>query len=78
MTTAAIRAKVHKYIDEADPKVLEVIYQLLEVYRQGNASLLTDKQQKEVLKRSSLYKTGKAEGYSVAEARKRVKQKLSS
>lgn len=77
MTTTAIRTKVHKYVDEADIKVLEVIYQLLEVYRQSNSSLLTDEQKKEVLKRSALYKAGKIKGYSLAEARKLVKQKLS-
>ncbi|MES2678402.1 MAG: addiction module protein [Bacteroidota bacterium] len=77
MTTTAIRSKVHKYIDEADAKVLEVVYQLLEVYRQNNSSLLTDEQQKEVLKRSALYKAGKIKGYSLTEARKMVKQKLS-
>ena len=76
MTTTAIRTKVHKYIDEADSNVLEVVYKLLEVYRQSNASLLTDEQKKEVLKRSTLYKAGKMKGYSLAEVRKRIKQKL--
>jgi hypothetical protein len=78
MTITAIRTKVHKYIDEADIKVLEVVQQLLEVYRQNNSSLLTEAQQKKVLKRSALYKAGKIEGYSISEARKLVKQKLSS
>ncbi len=77
MTTTAIRTKVHKYIDEADNNVLEVIYKLLEVYRQGNASLLTNEQQKEVLKRLAQYKAGKMKGYSLAEVRKRIKNKLS-
>jgi hypothetical protein len=77
MTTTAIRTKVHKYIDEADAKVLEVVYQLLEVYRQSNSSVLTDEQQKEVLKRSALYKAGKIKGYTLREARKLVKQKTS-
>ena len=78
MTIAAIRTKVHKYIDEADIKVLEVVQQLLEVYRQNNSSLLTEDQQTEVLKRSALYKEGKTKGYSITEARKLVKQKISS
>jgi hypothetical protein len=78
MTIAAIRTKVHKYIDEADIKVLEVVQQLLEVYRQNNSSLLTEDQRKEVLKRSALYKEGKTKGYSITEARKLVKQKTSS
>ena len=78
MTITAIRTKVHQYIDEADIKVLEVVQQLLEVYRQNNSSLLTEDQQKEVLKRSALYKEGKTKGYSITEARKQVKQKISS
>lgn len=77
MTATAIRTKVHKYIDEADNNVLEVVYKLLEVYRQGNTSLLSNEQQKEVLKRSAQYKAGKMKGYSLAEVRKRIKQKLS-
>lgn len=76
MTTIAIRNKVHKYIDEADSNVLEVVFKLLEVYRQNNTSLLTDEQQKEVLKRSALYKAGKMKGFTLAEVRKRVKKKL--
>jgi len=78
MTTTAIRSKVHQYIDEADSNVLEVVYKLLEVYRQSNTSLLSEEQQKEVLKRSALYKTGKMKAYNLSEVRKRVKQKLSS
>ena len=76
MTTTLIRSKVHKYIDEADLNILEVVCQLLEVYRQSKTSLLSEKQQKEVLKRSALYKSGKIKGYSILDARKQVKQKL--
>ncbi len=76
MTTTAIRTKVHKYIDEADNNVLDVVYRLLEVYRQGNKSILTNEQQKEVLKRSTSYKAGKIKGYTLTEVRKRIKQKL--
>ena len=75
MTTTVIRTKVHKYIDEADSDVLEVVYKLLEVYRQSNSSLLNEDQQKEVLKRSVQYKIGKAKVYTVAEARKKLKQR---
>lgn len=78
MTTSAIRTKVHKYIDEADSKVLEVVYQLLEVYRQSHSSLMTEKNQEEILKRSALYKQGKVKGYTLKEARKSVKQKISA
>jgi hypothetical protein len=78
MTISAIRTQVHKYVDEADINVLEVVHQLLELYRQNNSSLLSEEQQKEVLKRSTLYKVGKIKGHSISEARKLLKQKLSS
>lgn len=78
MTTRSIRTKVHKYIDEADIKALEVVYQLLEVYHQTNGSALSEEQQKEVLKWSTSYKSGKSKGYSLSDARKQIKQKLSS
>lgn len=76
MTATTIRNKVHKYIDEADNSVLEVVYKLLEVYRQSNSSLLTEEQRKEVLKRSALYKEGKLRGYTLEEVRTRAKKKL--
>lgn len=78
MTTTAIRSKLHKYIDEADNDVLEVVMKLLEVYRKGNTSLLTAEQKEEVFKRVVLYKEGKMKGASLPEVRKRVKQKLSA
>lgn len=78
MTITAIREKVHNYIDEADIKVLEVVYQLLEVYRQSNSSLLTDAQQKEVLKRAAQFKAGKTKAHTIAEARKLIKKEHSS
>ena len=50
MTTTVIRNKAHKYIDEVESNVLDVVYRLLEFYRHLNKSLLTDDQQKEVIK----------------------------
>ena len=76
MTTIAIRSKLHKYIDEADSDILEVVIKLLEVYRKNNTSLLTSEQKEEVFKRSVLYKEGKMKGASLREVRNRVKQKL--
>ncbi len=74
MTTTAIRTKVHKYIDEADAPVLEVVLKLLEVYRKNNEpSLLTEEQKKESVKRLVQYKAGKMKAYTVAEARQKLK-----
>ncbi|MFN3529032.1 MAG: hypothetical protein ACK417_03820 [Bacteroidia bacterium] len=77
MTASTIRAQVHQYIDEADDKLLEVVYQLLEAYRQHNATALTDEQQIKVLQRTESYKLGKVNGYALTDARKLVKEKLS-
>ena len=78
MTTTAIRTKVHKYIDEADAQVLEVVLKLLEVYRKNNEpSLLTEEQKKESVKRLVQYKTGKMKVYTVAEARQKLKYRKS-
>jgi hypothetical protein len=74
MTTSVIRTKVHKYIDEADIEVLEVVYRLLEVYRHNNSSLLSKEQQNIVLERTAAYKAGKIKGYSISEVRKRFKK----
>jgi hypothetical protein len=76
MTTAAIRTKLHKYIDEADEETLEVIYHLLESSRQNSSSLLTKSQQEEVITRSKLYKSGNIKGYSISEARNIISHRL--
>jgi hypothetical protein len=39
---------------------------------------LSDEQKKEVLKRSAQYKAGKTKAYTLAEVRKKMKQKVSS
>ena len=73
MTTTSIRKKVHQYIDEADTSVVEVVYQMLEVYRKTNASHLTEEQQAAAVKTSEQYKQGKIKGYTLQQVRKRVK-----
>lgn len=77
MNATTLKSKVHKYVDEADVKVLGVICNLLEVYREANESALSSEQQKEILKRSEQFKKGKIQGSSLAEVRKRLKQKIS-
>jgi hypothetical protein len=77
MNATTLKTKVHKYVDEADAKVLGVICNLLEVYREANESALSKAQQDEVLKRSVEFKKGKIQGSSLAEVRKRLKKKVS-
>jgi hypothetical protein len=72
MTTAALRTKVHEYIEEADSKVLEVVFKLLEVYRENNSSMLSQKDQEEMIQRSVQYQAGAESRLSLAEAKKKL------
>ena len=72
MTTAALRTKVHEYIEEADSKVLEVVFKLLEVYRENNSSMLSQKDQEEMIQRSVRYQAGAESNLSLAEAKKKL------
>ena len=72
MTTAALRTKVHEYIEEADSKVLEVVFKLLEVYRENNSSMLSQKDQEEMIQRSVGYQAGAESNLSLAEAKKKL------
>jgi hypothetical protein len=74
MTTAALRTKVHEYIEEADSKVLEVVFKLLEVYRENNSSVLSQKDQEEMTQRSVQYQTGAESSLSLAEAKKKLSE----
>ncbi len=77
MTTTAIRTKVHKYIDEADAQVLEVVLKLLEVYKNQNSSMLSSEQQMIVMDRAEKYKAGKSKVYSIKEAKNLLTRKKS-
>jgi len=72
MTTAALRKKVHEYIEEADSRVLEVVFKLLEVYRENNSSMLSQKDQEEIIQRSVQYQAGAESILSLAEAKKKL------
>jgi hypothetical protein len=74
MTTAALRSKLHAYIDEADIMVLDVVYQFLQAQRENQASLLTKEQQEEVRQRSAAYKSGSTQAFSLEEARAHLKR----
>lgn len=72
MTTATLRSKVHEYVDEADGRVLEVVFKLLEVYRENNTSALSSENQDEMVRRSVQYQTGTETSLTLAEAKKKL------
>ena len=58
---------------------INIIFQgrtfLIIITNNMSKSLLSQNQRKEVLKRSALYKAGKAKVYTIGEARKKLKQR---
>ena len=74
MTTTAIRKKVHQYIDTAEENVLEAVYRMLKIYvDDGNESLMTKEQKKEIDKRSKLFRQGKLKTSSWEEVVQRTR-----
>ena len=74
MTTTAIRKKVHQYVDNAEEKVLEAIYNMLRIYvDQGEESMMSREQKNEIDKRSKLYRQGKLKTSGWEEVKKRTR-----
>ncbi len=78
MTTVKIREKVHSIIDNADERILKVVYAMLREYEKTETatSLLTEEQQKEVDRRWENHKSGKSKSYTIDEVNKYVKARL--
>jgi hypothetical protein len=74
MTSKAIKKKVIEYIDHADDRVLQAVYQMLKIYEDGeSSSLMSQEQKQEVEARSSLYMQGKLKTSSWLEVKKRIR-----
>ena len=78
MTTIKIREKVNEYLNNADERMLKVVYAMLKEYenRPAQKSVLSDEQYKEMEKRLKNYKSGKSKGYTVEQVRQHVKKQL--
>jgi len=67
------RIKNQHYVNEKDMKTLEISSQVDEVSADKNPSVITEDQQKEVSMRFELYTSGKITGYSLKEAKEKIK-----
>ena len=78
MTTIKIREKVNEYLNQADERMLKVVYAMLKEYENipDQKSALSDEQYKEMEKRLKNYKSGKSKGYTVEQVRQHVKKQL--
>ncbi|MCF8450042.1 MAG: hypothetical protein K9G49_09260 [Taibaiella sp.] len=73
MTLAAVKEKLHSYIDHADDKKLKAIYTLLQNDME-TTDLIDEKMMKELDKRWENYSTGKSKTYTLEESMKEIKK----
>lgn len=78
MTTVKIREKVHSIIDNADERILKVVYAMLKEYEKAETttSPLTVDQKKEIDRRWENHESGKSKSYTIDEVNKYVKTRL--
>ena len=75
MRVATLRKKVHQYLDDADEKVLEVVYQMMKRYSaESIESNLTDEQKEELERRTELYLQGKIKTVPWEDVKKRARK----
>jgi len=76
MSTAAIRQKLHSYLEVADDKKVKAIYAIMENDIEKSGITYTDEVKKELDRRYINYKSGKAKIITSEESRKRVRNIL--
>ncbi len=78
MTTVKIREKVNEYLNNADERMLKVVYAMLKEYENTpvQKSVLSDEQYKEMQKRLKNYRNGKSKGYTIEQVSQHVKKQL--
>jgi len=70
MTNSTIRKKVHQYVDDIDNNLLEVVYNMLKIYKHDDdKSLLTKEQKTELDKTLKEHKAGKLKYYTIEQAK---------
>jgi hypothetical protein len=77
MTLAAVKEKLHSYIDQADDKKLKAMYTLLES-DMADETLVDEKMMKELDKRWDNYSSGKSKTYTLEESMEELKKHRNS
>jgi hypothetical protein len=76
MTNSTIRKKVHQYIDAIDNNLLEVVYNMLKIYKhEDDQSFLTKEQKTELDKTLKEHKSGKLKYYTIDQAKSIIYKK---
>jgi len=76
MNTAALRQKLHNYLEVADDKKIKAIYAIMENEIEESAVEYSDEFKKELDRRYAEYKTGKAKMITAEESKKRIQKIL--
>ena len=72
MGAVQIREELHQFINQADERVLNLIYGMMKADNEG---LLTAEQQEDLDKRIVRHKKGESKSFSWAEARAQVEKR---
>lgn len=76
MTSSTIRKKVHQYVDDIDNNLLEVVYNMLKIYKhEDDKSFLTKEQKTELDKTLKEHKSGKLKYYTIEQAKSIIYKK---
>lgn len=78
MSTAAIRQKLHNYLEIADDKKIKAIYTMMENEIEENELVYTTELKDELDKRYDDYKSGKAKMITAEESKKRIQKILNA
>jgi predicted GIY-YIG superfamily endonuclease len=72
MGAAQIREELHQFINQADDRVLNLLYGMMKA---DNGGLLTQEQQDDLDKRIARHKSGESQSYTWSEARTKIEKR---
>ncbi|CAN5371670.1 hypothetical protein BH09BAC5_BH09BAC5_22150 [soil metagenome] len=75
MTTVQLRKKVHQFVDQADDRLLKMVFAMMNEYSSSEYEFSAE-EKKIIYGRTKEYKSGKDKGISPAEAVKYAKSVL--
>lgn len=79
MTTSTLKKKILSKIETSDVDVLQVVYNILNLYNDADqASMLSEEQKVEVDNRSKLLANGKLKKVNLEDVNKKISRKIAS
>ncbi|HTJ50208.1 MAG TPA: hypothetical protein VL443_12175 [Cyclobacteriaceae bacterium] len=73
MGVAQIREELHQFINQADERILNLIYGMMKA--DNDKSILTNEQQEDLEKRIDRHKNGESKSHTWSEARARIEKR---